>query len=184
MDFSHYSDRPVQVAVDLVNTFDVVSGEDALSTPADVAGFVETSLEDWDHLDFDPSERDLHETRALRSRLRQVWEAEGGTGAADVLNALLTDVSAIPRVSIHGSTPPHLHFEPKAGGVARWLGAITAMGLSVALIEGGFDRFGRCNSSTCDDVFVDTSKNRSRLHCSDTCTTRESVAAYRRRQQG
>ena len=184
MDFSHYSDRPVQVAVDLVNTLDVVSGEDALDTPIHVADFVVTSLEDWDQLDFKPSDRDLHETRALRSRLRQVWEAEDETEAADMLNALLTDVSAIPRVSIHGSTPPHLHFEPRTKGVARWLGAITAMGLSVALIEGGFDRFGRCNSSKCDDVFVDTSKNRSRLHCSDTCTTRESVAAYRRRQQG
>ena len=183
MDFSHYSDRPVEVAVDLVNTLDVVSGEDALATPADVAEFVETSLEDWDQLDFESTAKDLHETRSLRSRLRQVWEAEDATGAAEVLNTLLTDVSAIPRVSVHGSNPPHLHFEPRSTGVAPWLGAITAMGLSVALIEGGFERFGHCNSSTCDDVFVDTSKNRSRLHCSDTCTTRESVAAYRKRQQ-
>ncbi len=184
MDFSHYSDRPIQVAVDLVNTLNVVSSEDVLNTPADVARFVDNSVGDWDHLDFHPSEKDLHETRALRSRLRQVWEAGNETEAAEVLNALLADVSAIPRVSTHGSSPPHLHFEPQAGGVAKWLGAITAMGLSVALIEGGYERFGRCNSSTCDDVFVDTSKNRSRLHCSDTCTTRESVAAYRRRQKG
>jgi predicted RNA-binding Zn ribbon-like protein len=55
------------------------------------------------------------------------------------------------------------------------------MGLSVALIEGGFDRFGRCNASTCDDVFVDGSRNHSRLHCSDKCTTRENVAAHRAR---
>jgi predicted RNA-binding Zn ribbon-like protein len=57
------------------------------------------------------------------------------------------------------------------------------MGLSVALIEGGWQRFGTCSSTSCDDVFVDTSKNRSRRHCSDTCTTRESVAAYRARQK-
>jgi predicted RNA-binding Zn ribbon-like protein len=66
---------------------------------------------------------------------------------------------------------------------SRYLGAITAMGLSVALIEGGFDRFGICQSSTCADVFVDTSRNRSRLHCSDTCTTRENVAAHRARRR-
>ena len=182
MDFSHYSDRPVQVAVDLVNSLDIVSGQDELNSPADVARFVEESVGDWDHLDFEPTERDLHETRALRSRLRQVWEATDEKEAAAAINTLLADVAAVPRVSVHDAAPPHLHFEPQAGGVARWLGAITAMGLSVALIEGGFDRFGRCASSTCDDVFVDTSKNRSRLHCSDTCTTRESVAAYRRRQ--
>ena len=57
------------------------------------------------------------------------------------------------------------------------------MGLTVALIQGGFDRFGICQSSRCDDVFVDTSRNRSRLHCSDTCTTRENVAAHRARQR-
>jgi predicted RNA-binding Zn ribbon-like protein len=57
------------------------------------------------------------------------------------------------------------------------------MGLSVALIEGGFDRFGICQSSTCDDVFVDISRNHSRLHCSDKCTIRENVAAHRARRR-
>jgi predicted RNA-binding Zn ribbon-like protein len=57
------------------------------------------------------------------------------------------------------------------------------MGLSVALVEGGFERFGSCASATCDDVYVDTSRNRSRRNCSDTCTTRENVAAFRRRQR-
>ena len=63
------------------------------------------------------------------------------------------------------------------------LGAVTAMALSVALIEGGYERFGKCHSSTCDDVYVDISRNRSRRHCSDTCTTRENVAAHRARQR-
>lgn len=183
MDFSHYSDTPVQVAVDLVNTLDVVSSEENLNTPGDVADFIETGVSDWDRVEFSPTERDLHETRALRARLREVFDAPDAAGAAETLNALLADVHAVPRVSVHGDTPPHLHFEPESGGVARWLGAITAMGLSVALIEGGFNRFGHCASDTCDDVFVDTSKNRSRRHCSDTCTTRESVAAYRARQR-
>jgi predicted RNA-binding Zn ribbon-like protein len=57
------------------------------------------------------------------------------------------------------------------------------MGLGVALIEGGLERFGICDASTCDDVFVDISRNRSRRYCSDTCTTRQNVAAYRRRQK-
>ena len=80
--------------------------------------------------------------------------------AAASLNAVLEDVSATPRVSVHGEGP-HLHFEPEGGSPARWLGAVGAMGLTTALIEGGFKRFGRCASTTCDDVFVDTSRNRS-----------------------
>jgi predicted RNA-binding Zn ribbon-like protein len=171
------------VAADLVNTMNPVTGNDQLATAQDVADFVHEHLGDWDEVGFTPTERDLHEARALRARLRQVWQAEDEHEAADVLNQILADVSATPRVSIHGKAGPHLHFEPTSGGAVKWLGAVTAMGLSTALVEGGWERFGRCASETCDDVFIDTSKNRSRRHCSDTCTTRESVAAYRRRQK-
>lgn len=183
MDFSHYSDRPVQVAVHLVNTLDAVDGTDSLTSPEDVARFIQNELSDWGTTDFVPSERDLHEARALRSRLREVWTAADEEQAAARINRLLDDVSATPHVSIHGKAGPHLHFEPESGGAVKWLGAVTAMGLAVALVEGGWGRFGRCASETCDDVFVDTTKNRSRRNCSDTCTTRESVAAYRRRQR-
>jgi predicted RNA-binding Zn ribbon-like protein len=63
-----------------------------------------------------------------------------------------------------------------------WLGAITGMGLASVIVEHGVDRFGVCGSAGCDDVYVDTSRNRSRRHCSNTCSTREAVAAYRKRQ--
>lgn len=103
--------------------------------------------------------------------------------AARLLNEILADVAAMPRVSVYAGAEPHLHFEPMEGSPAGWLGAVTAMGLSIVLVEDGLDRFGICSSSTCGDVFVDTSRNRSRRHCSDTCTTRENVAAYRERQK-
>ncbi len=184
MDFSHYSDTPVQIAVDLANTIDMVSNEEMLATPQDVADFLAAHDQgEWCRPGWRPSERDLHEVRALRARLREVFQAPDDATAASILNTILADVVAVPRVSVHAGAEPHLHFEPQEGAPARWLGAVTAMGLSVALIEGGFDRFGICKSSSCDDVFVDTSRNRSRRHCSDTCTTRENVAAYRARQR-
>jgi predicted RNA-binding Zn ribbon-like protein len=182
MDFSHYSGQPVQMAVDLVNTLDVVSARDGLATTSDVGEFIATHDGDWPFSTWLPEERDLHETRALRARLRQVFESSTASDAAAVLNEILSDAHAVPRVSVHGPGP-HLHFESEASRPSRYLGAITAMGLSVAMIEGGFDRFGICQSSTCADVFVDTSRNRSRLHCSDTCTTRENVAAHRARRR-
>lgn len=184
VDFSHYSDAPVQIAVDLVNTLEVVSQHDHLATPADVSEFLEIHDDgEWCRPGWKATESDLHEVRALRARLRQVFEADDSAAAAAILNGILADVGAVPRLSIHAGADPHLHFEPREAAPARWLGAVTAMGLSVALIEGGFERLGKCGSSTCDDVFVDTSRNRSRRHCSDTCTTRENVAAYRARQR-
>jgi predicted RNA-binding Zn ribbon-like protein len=184
VDFSHYSDTPVQIAVDLVNTLDVVSSEDGLAGPGDVADFLTTHDEgEWCRPGWRAQESDLHEVRALRSRLREVFEAIDEAAAAAAINSILADVGAVPRLSVHAGADPHMHFEPQDGSPARWLGAVTAMGLSVALIEGVFDRFGICGSTTCDDVFVDTSRNRSRRHCSDTCTTRENVAAYRARKR-
>jgi predicted RNA-binding Zn ribbon-like protein len=184
VDFSHYSDSPVQIAVDLVNTRNPVTNEDRLAAENDVTHFLDTHGEgDWPRPGWSATETDLHEVRALRARLREVFKAADAEAAARIINGILSDVGAVPRVSVHAGAAPHLHFEPQDGAPARWLGAITAMGLSVALIEGGFERFGTCHSSTCEDVFVDTSRNKSRRHCSDTCTTRENVAAYRARQK-
>jgi predicted RNA-binding Zn ribbon-like protein len=182
MDFSHYNDEPVQMAVDLVNTLDVATGEEKLVTPADVSQFISSHDGDWSQPGWEAAERDLHEVRVLRSRLRAVFDANDESRAVDTLNSILTDADAVPRLSLHGEVP-HLHFETEDDTPARWLGTITAMGLAVALIEGGYERFGTCGSSTCDDVFVDASRNRSRRHCSDTCTTRENVAAHRARQR-
>jgi len=184
VDFSHYSDAPVQIAVDLVNTRNPITDADMLASESDVTAFLNTHGDgEWCRPSGFATETDLHEVRALRARLREVFKAADDVGSAEIINGILTDVGAVPRLSVHAGAAPHMHFEPRDGAPARWLGAVTAMGLSVALIEGGFERFGTCGSSTCEDVFVDTSRNKSRRHCSDTCTTRENVAAYRARQK-
>ncbi len=183
MDFSHYSDDPVQLAVELVDSYEVFAGEEHLVSPEDLATFLEENTDGWERPDWTLTESDLQEVRALRSRLREVFVAADDREAANRLNAILADAVAVPRLSTHGNARPHLHFEPEGAKPARWLGAIAAMGLSVALVDGGYERFGTCASSTCDDVFIDTSRNRSRRHCSVSCTTRENVAAYRRRKK-
>lgn len=182
MDFSHYSDQPVQMAVDLVNTLDAISSEETLTSPEDVGDFIHGHDGDWCKPGWKADERDLDEVKMLRSQLRRVFDAADEKEAADVINSILSDAVAVPRLSLHGDGA-HLHFETEEDSPARWLGAVTAMGLTVALIEGGYERFGKCSSSTCADVFVDTSRNRSRRHCSDTCTTRENVAAHRARKR-
>ena len=181
MDFGHYTDEPVTMAVDLVNTYGEFESEEHLNSKDDLAAFLDEHAEHWPEAPHRIREKDLHEIRALRTQLREVFTAQDESSAADQLNEILADVGAVPRVSIHAGAEPHLHFEPMDGSPARWLGAVTAMGLSAVLIEDGLERFGVCGSSTCDDVFVDTSRNRSRRHCSGTCTTRENVAAYRQR---
>jgi predicted RNA-binding Zn ribbon-like protein len=183
VDFSHYSDDPVELAVNLVDSYERFAREEHLNTPDDLAAFLEDNTVGWERPDWTLTESDLQEARALRSRLHEVFTAGDENEAANRLNAILADVAAAPRISTHDHSGPHLHFEPDGAKPSRWLGAIAAMGLSVVLIEGGYERFGTCSSTTCEDVFVDTSRNRSRRHCSVLCTTRENVAAYRRRKK-
>ena len=73
MDFSHYSDAPVQIAVDLTNTLDAITHEDQMATPSDLASFLETHDEgEWCRPGWKAAESDLDEVRALRARLRDM----------------------------------------------------------------------------------------------------------------
>jgi predicted RNA-binding Zn ribbon-like protein len=182
---AHYTADAAEVAVRLANTLDVESGEDTLQTPEDLAVLIRAELGDVDGLRPGDGDRDLRFARTLRSHLRSVWEARDADGAAAAINEILELVGARPRIAAPapGGGPPRLRFVPATDDPLRRLVAIAALGLSLALIEGGWDRFGTCASSACDDVYVDSSRNRSRLYCSETCTTRESVAAYRARHR-
>ena len=182
MDFSHYTDDPVQLAIDLVNTLEVVSGDDRLSDLEGLRSFLAEIDEELWHPDWELTDADLENVRNVRERLRGVFAASDDTAAASVLNELLADAKATPMVSVHGGRP-HLHFEPGDADVAAWLASVTAMGLSVVVCDYGSDRLGGCDSEQCGDVYVDTSRNRSRRYCSDTCASRENVAAYRRRHK-
>ncbi|MGB7861635.1 MAG: ABATE domain-containing protein [Acidimicrobiia bacterium] len=179
MDFSHYTDQPVDLAVDLVNT--VQLDGDHLSQPEDLERFLNEHRELWEGAASPAEAGDLEQIRRLRESLRAVITAEDEESATQNVNAILDEYGAAPRVSLHNGQP-HLHFEPMCAEMPSFLGTTTAMGLATVIVEHGVDRFGVCSSSDCEDVYVDTSRNRSRLHCSNTCSTREAVAAYRKRQ--
>ncbi len=179
MDFSHYTTKPVEMAVALVNTKGIT--EDELSDAGGLASFLDEYRPLWDGVAKPPKKGDLEAVRELRGSLREIFEAGDEDDAAKRVNRLLESYGATPRLSTH-SGAPHLHFEPIESSIVCWLGAITAMALASVIVEHGVDRFGVCDSGTCMDVYIDTSRNRSRRHCSNTCSTREAVAAYRKRQ--
>ena len=183
--FSTYNDSAVRLAVDLVNTRDPIERIDELTSVEELESFLaahETDRDGEGRPTGIPTDQDLRAVRRLREELRAVFESGDEGDAAALLNGILARVGAVPQISLH-SESPHLHVEPRTGSTAGWLGAVTAMGLSVVLCEAGLDRFGSCSSHDCVDVFVDGSKNRSRRHCSGTCATRDNVAAYRERQR-
>ena len=163
----------------LVNTEQI--SEDQLADADQLLTFLDDYKEMWEGAAKPPKKSELSSIRALRDSLREVITAADEGTASNKVNRILDAYGAIPRVSIH-SGHPHLHFEPIGASMCSWLGATTAMGLASVIVEHGVDRFGVCGANDCDDVYVDTSRNKSRLHCSNTCSTREAVAAYRKRQ--
>lgn len=179
MDFSHYTTKPVELAVALVNTRGVET--DTLTDRAALEEFLDGYRDLWEGVAKPPHKNELDAVRALRESLREIIESEDEELASKRVNRLLDDFGATPRLSTHNGKP-HLHFEPVETSIVCWLGAITAMGLASVIVEHGVDRFGVCGSSGCIDAYIDTSRNRSRRHCSNTCSTREAVAAYRKRQ--
>lgn len=177
MELAAYADRAVQ----LVNTVDPQRGADRLCTIEDARTLL---------LRQGASGRltaqDLEELRALRSRLRAVFDAaDAGEDrrAVVVLNQLLEQYPIRPQVSDHDEAGWHLHLAEGAPSTAAAYGAKACMGLAVQATELGLTRFGVCQATPCRDVFIDTSTNRSRRYCSERCATRANVAAYRARRR-
>lgn len=179
MDFTSYTATPVKLAINLINTYQNAIKRDDLTSLDELQAFIQENSEKPINK---VSDTDLAEVQVLRATLRAVFESSDEIEAANLLNDLLERYSATPRISWHGG-PLHLHFEAIEKGLVRWLGSITAMGLTVVLCDYGKERLGLCASKSCQKAFVDISKNRRKIYCSEVCAHRESVAAYRERRR-
>ena len=87
-----------------------------------------------------------------------------------------------PRISDHEGDL-HIHAASKSQSVAELLVGEALIGLAFLICDLGPTRLGICDDAKCDNVYVDTSPNASRRYCSDRCSSRANVAAYRARQK-
>jgi predicted RNA-binding Zn ribbon-like protein len=180
MDFTHYSDEAVAVAVDLVNSRGSWTGFEYLPDAEALIEFLH------DHGLSAPrsiSKREIENVHALRSRLAAALMAPDETTSVTILNELLAEVGTHPQLTDHDGGGWHLHYVPSGTAAAQKLTAIAAMGLATIIAEHGFDRIGVCSADECRDVYVDTSRNKSRRYCADSCSSRMNVAAYRARRK-
>lgn len=179
MNFTHYSEDAAQLGADLVNTLGRPSGNEYLPDARALRDFLVSH-----EMQVPPriGDRDVEEVHRWRDRLTRVWEVEGEDAKAEVLNDILDEVRALPQLTDHDGTW-HMHYVCADAPVSHKVAAAAAMGLAIVLTEYGIDRFGMCAADDCADVFVDTSRNKSRRYCADTCSTRMNVAAYRKRKK-
>lgn len=131
-------------------------------------------------------ERDVRDLRRLQVELRPVFEASGEGRVSDVvtgLNALLARHPIAPVISDHDPEHLHLHVAHRSAGVAELLTGEALLGLATVVCDLGPTRLGVCGAERCSCVYVDTSPNSSRRYCSERCSSRANVAAFRARQK-
>jgi predicted RNA-binding Zn ribbon-like protein len=124
---------------------------------------------------------ELAAVQALRPRLERVWEL-AEDDAADLVNTLLREASALPQLVKHDNWGYHLHATPADAPLADRMAVEAAMAFTDVIRTGQLDRLRLCAAHDCDNVQVDLSKNRSRRFCSLSCSNRTNVAAYRSRR--
>lgn len=126
-------------------------------------------------------ERDLKALRRFQTALRPVFtDAEARIPA---LNELMARHPITPYISDHVADDLHLHVATKAASVADLLISEALLGLASVICDLGVTRLGVCAATDCERVYVDTSPNASRRYCSDRCSSRANVAAFRARQK-
>lgn len=132
------------------------------------------------------SDRDATVLRKFVRELRPVFEAsdvDDTRGVVDGLNELMERHPITPRIADHDGADLHLHVANRAATVAELLIGEALLGLATLVCDLGPSRLGVCSAAPCTNVYVDTSPNQSRRYCSDRCSSRANVAAYRARQK-
>lgn len=112
---------------------------------------------------------------AAADRLHPVFAAPDAAPAT--LNSLVAELRLSPVVDAAGSTGWAVPTRKD-----RLLAACTAT--MIEWVDGkGLDRHGVCDADRCADVYVDTCRPGTRRYCSDACTNRGRVAAWRARRR-
>jgi predicted RNA-binding Zn ribbon-like protein len=170
--------------VDFVRYADLAAG----LVNADLEAFadLESWLADRQWLQRKVEERDLAPLRRLGRELRPIFEAsDAGDEQAVVgqVNSLLMKYPVRPYIAGRDADSWHLHVAERGSSVSALITAECLMGLATLVVDHGATRLGVCGADRCERVFVDTSPNRSRRYCSDRCSSRSNVAAYRARRR-
>ncbi|MFI8594208.1 CGNR zinc finger domain-containing protein [Microbacterium sp. NPDC078428] len=181
MVFIHDTEAALRAASDLVNTHPDASfeREDSLTSAADLDAFLQTHRYSGT-LRRDAAE--LEELRAIRPRLRALWLTDR-TGAVPLVNGMLRDGAALPRLVIHDDYDWHIHATTDDAPLATRILVEAAMAFVDIIRADAYERVRLCDAGDCDSVYIDFSRNGSKRYCdSGNCGNRMNVNAYRRRR--
>ena len=179
--FSHDTEHALASVVDLVNTAPSAGNGELLP---DIA-----ALDEWVRIQ-DVSgigrltQADLDAVRALRDRIRPVFNATDDATASKIVNTLISQAPVTPRLTDHDGYDFHIHYFAEGASLVDHLAIDGGMALAQVLAAGERERLRLCEAPNCQQALVDLSRNRSKRYCdARTCGNRLHVAAYRSRQR-
>jgi predicted RNA-binding Zn ribbon-like protein len=175
MNYDTYGSTAIELAIELANA--------ERSDPGWARAFL-GSHDDWftPGTSFELSPGETHRAATTAQLVRAVAQAQTQDDVLTRLNELLALARPRPYATDHDGEL-HLHYARPDAPVLEQLTTTVAMGLSQVVVQHGWERLGVCSAESCDNVYVDTSRNASRRYCSNTCASRSTVAAYRARQK-
>lgn len=179
MVFIHDTTQALNAAVDLVNTLPGQGREDTLTTAADLAAFLDehpyTGARTGDATE-------LEAVREVRVRLSDLWHTDR-IGAVPIVNEMLRDGEALPRLVIHDDYDWHIHATTDEAPLAMRVMVEVAMAFVDVIRADEYGRVRVCSADDCDAVYVDYSRNGSKRYCDiGNCGNRMNVIAYRERK--
>ncbi|MFC6083214.1 CGNR zinc finger domain-containing protein [Sphaerisporangium aureirubrum] len=183
MPFGHDMACSLAAVADLINTAPETSsdGTDALVTLDDLEAYVRRHKVSG-VAEVHPA--DLDQVRSLRSTFYSIFTSPGPAAAVDRVNLHLSRTRITARLTEHDGYPLHVHYFGPGASLVEHLAADCGVALAHLLVQGEWERLRTCTAPDCAKVFVDESRNRSRVYCdSRTCGNRMHVAAYRARRR-
>lgn len=164
-----------------VNTIDLETNTDQLDTPGRLQDWlVARSLLAVDATIDDEAHR---ETLDFREAVRALALANGANALDPAAITTLNQLGGEASLSVLISSEGHPKLQAMGGGNHRTFGHLLSI-IYTAMVDGSFQRLKGCANDTCQWLFYDQSKNRSKKWCEmQTCGNAINARAYRRRHR-
>ena len=112
----------------------------------------------------------------------RLWDVDRD-GAVPLVNEMLRDGRALPRLVIHDDYDWHIHATSDDAPLATRILVEAAMAFVDVIRADEYDRVRVCAADDCDSVYIDYSQNGSKRYCdTGNCGNRMNVNAYRERK--
>ncbi|MGW0584963.1 CGNR zinc finger domain-containing protein [Streptomyces sp. NPDC002920] len=170
MHLNPYGEDAVNLAAELANR-----------PPADAAELTDRCRAAGLVVDSPGTPEDLRRALEALGAWEKVVDAGDDSERAELVNRMLAEAAAHPRMTNHTGGGWHLHYRDDRQTLGAVLYSLIAVGTALHLSGRGMHRLRRCAVAECVTIFADTTRTGRRRYCSHPCANRDAVRRHRAR---